>query len=171
MALGFANGKKLARWTRAGGAALALLAAGGCASIHDHRGYLIDQALLDSVQPGIDNRTSVERTLGRPTFVSQFGEPMWYYVAVDTKQVAFRTPHTVKETVLRVRFDQRGNVVGIDKAGMEHVARIHPEHKYTPTLGKRRSFLEDLFGNIGTVGAAGLGGPGGGAPGTGPNGS
>ncbi len=36
---------------------------GACSSIKDHRGYLVDQPLLDSVQPGIDNRQSVERTL------------------------------------------------------------------------------------------------------------
>jgi len=154
----------------------AALAAGGCASIRDHRGYLIDQTLLDSVQPGIDNKVSVERTLGRPTFVSQFGEPAWYYVSVDTRQVAFRTPKTTKQMVLRVRFDPRGNVAGIDKAGMEHVATIHPDNKSTPTLGRHRSFIEDLFGNIGAVGAGGMGGGpggqgGGGGPGTGPNGS
>ena len=38
---------------------------GACSSIKDTRGYLVDQPLLDSVQPGIDNRQSVERTLGR----------------------------------------------------------------------------------------------------------
>lgn len=176
MALGNGYGKRAAGGRA--GVLLALAAAaallGGCASIRDHRGYLVDQALVDSVQPGIDNRLSVERTLGRPTFVSQFGEPAWYYVAMDTRQVAFRTPQTTKQIVLRVRFDPAGNVLAVDKAGMEHVARIKPDHKYTPTLGKRRSFLEDLFGNIGAVGAGNVGGGpggGGGAPGTGPNGS
>ena len=78
----------------------------GCSSITEHRGYIVDEALLQAVQPGIDNRTSVEGTLGRPTFTSQFGQP---------------------------------------------------------TLGRDRGFLEDLFGNIGQVGAAGMGG--GAAPG------
>jgi outer membrane protein assembly factor BamE (lipoprotein component of BamABCDE complex) len=149
---------------------------GGCTAIHDHRGFIIDQALLDSVQPGIDNRLSVERTLGRPTFSSQFGVPAWYYVAIDTRQLPFGRPHTTKETVLRVRFDARGNVVALDKAGIDHVVRLNPDHASTPTLGRNRSFIEDLFGNIGSVGAGGLGGApgaggGSGAPGTGPNGS
>ena len=153
----------------------AALAAGGCTSIHDHRGYLVDQALVDSVQPGNDNRFSVERTLGRPTFASQFGEPMWYYIATDTKQTAFHTPRAEKQIVLRVRFDAKGNVSAVDKAGMERVVRLNPDHKITPTLGRKRTFLEDLFGNIGTVGAGGgpatSGGSGGGRGGGGPNGS
>jgi outer membrane protein assembly factor BamE (lipoprotein component of BamABCDE complex) len=144
---------------------------GGCASIRDHRGYLIDTALVDSVQPRVDNRISVERTLGRPTWISQFGSKDWYYVSVDTKQAAFKRPHTYQQTVLRVRFDPSGNVAAIDRAGMEKVARISPEGKSTPTLGRDRSFLEDLFGNIGAVGAPGMGGGSGPAPGGGPNGS
>ncbi len=141
---------------------------GGCASIKDHRGYLVDQTLLDAVQPGIDNRTSVERTLGRPTFVSQFGNKDWYYVSMDTKRPPFQQPRTYQQTVLRVRFDGAGNVAGIDKAGAEKVARLDPDGDKTPTLGRDRSFLQDLFGNVGAVGAPGAA-PVGGGPG--PNGS
>lgn len=151
-------------------AAVLAALAGGCASIKDHRGYIIDQALIDSVQPGIDNRTSVERALGRPTFTSQFGQPAWYYVSVNTRQRPFAGARTTDQTVLRIRFDEKGNVAAVDKAGAEKVARLDPDGKKTPTLGRDRGFLEDLFGNIGTVGAPGMGG-GGGAPGGGPNGS
>ena len=38
--------------------------------------------------------------------------------------------------------------------------KLHPEGDKTPVLGKERSFLEDLFGNIGAVGAAAPGGAG-----------
>ncbi|MFC3592623.1 outer membrane protein assembly factor BamE [Novosphingobium piscinae] len=153
-----------------GGAVLAALA--GCSSIQDHRGYLIDQALIDSVQPGVDNKLSVERTLGRPTFVAQFGAPAWYYVSIDTRQAAFTRPQPKQQTILRITFDDAGNVSGIDKRGVEKVVRLDPDGHKTPTLGRDRSFLEDLFGNIGAVGAAGMGGPAqGGNTGTGPNGS
>jgi outer membrane protein assembly factor BamE (lipoprotein component of BamABCDE complex) len=153
------------------GAALSLgVLLGGCASIKDHRGYLVDQTLLDAVQPGIDNRTSVERTLGRPTFVSQFGTKDWYYISMDTKQPAFTRPRTFQQIALRVRFDAAGNVVGIDRTGMDKVARIDPDGHRTPTLGRDRSFFEDLFGNVGAVGAPGAGGPSG-PSGPGPNGS
>ncbi len=161
------------RLMRAGLAAIVAVAAlSGCASIKDHRGYLVDTALLDAVQPGIDNKTSVERSLGRPTFVSEWGQKDWYYVSVDTKQAAFARPRTASQTILKVTFDPAGNVANVERIGMEKVARIDPDGNKTPTLGRERTFLEDLFGNIGTVGT-GMGGPGGGGggPGTGPNGS
>jgi outer membrane protein assembly factor BamE (lipoprotein component of BamABCDE complex) len=150
-------------------ASLGLVAlASGCTSISDHRGYIIDQALVDAIQPGIDNRTSVERTLGRPTFISQFGAKDWYYLSQTVKTPPFRRPRTSEQTVYRVRFDAGENVAAVDKRGMEQVAHLSPEGDKTPTLGRQRGLLEDLFGNVGTVGAAGAGAPVGGG---GPNGS
>ena len=150
------------------GLAAVTLALGACASIKDHRGYIVDQALLDSVMPGVDNRMSVERTLGRPTYVSQFGRQDWYYISTNTRQRAFTRPQAQDQLLVHIAFDDKGNVASIERTGMEKVAKFDPDHDKTPTLGRQRSFLEDLFGNIGQVGApggAGQGGPGG------PNGS
>ena len=130
----------------------------GCSSITEHRGYSVDEALLQAVQPGIDNRTSVEGTLGRPTFTSQFGQPTWYYVSSMTEQKPFGSPRIERHTVLAVTFDEAGNVVSAERSGVDQVARIDPDSDETPTLGRDRGFLEDLFGNIGQVGAAGMGG-------------
>lgn len=144
------------------------MALSGCARIRTHQGYLADDLLVDSIQPGIDNRASVEGTLGRPTFVSEFGDKDWYYVSRDMRQLAFSSPEPVKQTVLRVRFDAAGNVTGIDKRGLEQVADISPKDGRTPTLGRDRTLLQEIFGNIGAVGAPGAGG---GAGAGGPNGS
>jgi outer membrane protein assembly factor BamE (lipoprotein component of BamABCDE complex) len=135
----------------------------GCASIKDHRGYLADPALVLSIQPGVDNRQSVEKTLGRPTFTSQFGQPAWYYIATDTAQAPFGSPRATDQTVLKVTFDGAGNVATVDRTGKDKIVYLSPNSDKTPTLGRNRGFFEDLFGNIGAVGAAG---PGGGQPGT-----
>ena len=130
------------------------LLAGGCSAIPAHRGYLADQVLVDSVQPGIDNRTSVEQTLGRPSFTSQFGDPVWYYVSSNTAEKPFNTPKIIQHMVLAVHFDPTGNVSELDRSGMDQVVRLEPDSDATPTLGRERSFFEDLFGNIGQVGGA-----------------
>ena len=149
-------------WMRIGAVAGAALLASGCVQIQGHRGYLADEVLLQSVQPGIDDRTSVERTLGRPSFVGQFGEPVWYYVSSTTGQKPFRKPRITAHTVLAVHFDQSDNVIATERTGLEQIARIDPESDETPTLGRNRSFFQDLFGNIGQVGAGAPGGGGGG---------
>lgn len=147
------------------GAALALvMAATGCTSIQERRGYLADTLLYNGIRAGIDNQRSVEATLGRPTFTSQFGEPTWYYVSSTTGLRPFGSPKIQDQAVLAVRFDTVGNVSAIDRSGLERVVYLSPEGEETPTLGRERGFLEDLFGNIGAVGAAGT------APQGGPNG-
>lgn len=139
----------------------ALLALAGCSSIRESRGFVNDPILVRTVQPGIDNRRSVEATLGRPTFESQYGEKTWYYIASVTGRRPFVRPRIREHAVLTVRFDDAGNVASVDTKGMEEVVYLSPDGDKTPTLGRERGFLEDLFGNIGQVGAPGAGGPGG----------
>ena len=142
---------------------LAASLAGGCAQTRSHQGYVVDADLVNSVQPGVDNRTSVLQTLGRPSFASQFGGGDWYYVARDSKNYQFRNPHPVGQLTLRIGFDAAGTVSSIRKGDLAQVASISPDGRTTPTLGRKRGFFDDLFGNIGTVGAAGsTGGSGGG---------
>lgn len=150
---------KLGGFTKVTVAAAAMLA--GCSQIHQHKGVVLDSQLVSAIQPGVDNKDSVEKALGRPTFVGQFTPNDWYYVSRDVNAVAFRNPRVTRETVLIVRFDQKGNVASIQRTGKELVMNIGPAHRQTPTLGKKRSFFEELFGNIGSVGTA-LPGQGGG---------
>ena len=135
------------------------LGLGGCTSIRESRGYITDQVLLDAIQPGIDNQRSVEGTLGRPTFTSQYGEPTWYYVSSVTGRRPFVRPRIRNHGVLAVKFDGQGNVESVERSGIEDVVYLSPDGDKTPTLGRERGFLEDLFGNIGQVGAPGAGGP------------
>jgi outer membrane protein assembly factor BamE (lipoprotein component of BamABCDE complex) len=149
---------------RIGAVVAAAMLVTGCHSITNHKGYLADELLMRSVQPGVDNRESVRRTLGQPSFTSQFGEPVWYYITSTTSQRPFTTPKITGHTVLAVRFDAAGNVLAADRSGIDQVAYISPDDDATPTLGRDRGFLEDLFGNIGQVGtgtgAANTGGGG-----------
>ena len=130
----------------------------GCAGVMAHKGAVIDPQLASSIQPGVDNKASVEKLLGRPSFTGQFNQNDWYYLSRDTKQVAFRNPRVRQQTVLMVAFDQGGNVVAVNRTGKEYVAGLDPSNRRTPTLGRKRSFFDEVFGNIGTMGVPG-GGP------------
>jgi len=128
--------KPTAVMLRVAAAGALVLLASGCASIRDHRGYIVDTALVDSVQPGIDNKQSVEKTLGRPTFISQFGTPTWYYISIFTKQRPFGRPSAKEELQLKISFDAAGRVIKVDRAGLEQVASISADRHKTPTLGR-----------------------------------
>ena len=136
------------------------LAASGCVPLRQHQGYIVDADLVNSVRPGVDNKESVLATLGKPSIAGQFGDRDWYYVARDTHNLAFRNPTPSAQLTLQVSFDEKGVVTAIRRGGKEQVASVSPYGKTTPTLGKKRGFFEDLFGNIGAVGAPGSGGGG-----------
>jgi outer membrane protein assembly factor BamE (lipoprotein component of BamABCDE complex) len=141
----------------AGALALPLLS-GGCTAIRDRQGFLIDDSLVSALQPGVDNKDSVMASIGRPSFTGEFDQNDWYYVSRNTRNMAFNAPKPESQTILHVRFDKAGNLLATDRKGMEQVASISPSSDKTPTLGRRRSMWQELFGNIGAVGAAGPGG-------------
>ena len=72
-----------------------------------------------------------------------------------TRNLGFNHPKPFSQIVLHVRFDEAGNVASVERTGMEQVASIDPMNDKTPTLGRNKSFFEELFGNIGQVGSVG----------------
>ena len=132
---------------------------GGCSSIgiKEHKGYVLDKELASTVQVGVDNKDSVTKTLGRPSFTGQFDPNDWYYVARDTKTVAFRSQRVLDQDVVHIRFDAAGNVAAINTTDEELIANIDPVNDKTPTLGRQRSFFDELFGNIGVLNQGALG--------------
>jgi outer membrane protein assembly factor BamE (lipoprotein component of BamABCDE complex) len=128
----------------------------GCAAVRAHKGVVLDPQLTSAIQPGVDNKDSVQKVLGTPSFTGAFLPNDWYYVSRDTKQVAFRNPRVAKQTILHVRFDAAGNVASIERTGKELVLNVDPSKRVTPTLGRQRSFFEEVFGGIGSVNSGGL---------------
>ena len=148
--------------------ALAIVGLGGGSKLRSHQGYVVDPDLVNSVRAGVDTKDSVMGTLGQPTFVGQFNTNEWYYVSRDSSNFAYNVPTPISQLTLKVTFDAAGNVTKVERTGLEKVSSVEPYGKSTPTLGRKRGFFQDLFGNIGTVGAGGLGGAGGaGGPGGG----
>ncbi|WP_199553487.1 outer membrane protein assembly factor BamE [Sandaracinobacteroides hominis] len=139
-----------------------LLGLGACAQrqIQNNQGYVADEELVASVQPGVDNKDSVSKALGRPTSIAQWDGNTWYYISRNTRQLAFARPVPKEQSILIVRFMADGTVAAVERRGMDQVANISPNNDKTPTLGREATLLEDLFGNIGSVSAGGGGGGG-----------
>lgn len=135
--------------------------ASGCSRTVTYQGYIADQTLTTGIAPGVDNRASVLATLGRPSFEGQFDDSDWYYVSRQSRSFAFALPRPSEQEVLHIRFDDTDNVALVERSGLEAISNISLYGRTTPTLGRDRGFFQDIFGNIGRVGAPM--GPGGGA--------
>ena len=138
-------------------AGVALLGACSSFGIREHKGYVLDKELASTVQVGVDNKESVAKTLGRPSFTGQFDANDWYYVSRDTRAVAFRSQKVLDQDVVHIRFDAAGNVASVNTTDETLVASINPVNDKTPTLGRQRSFFDELFGNIGVLNQGALG--------------
>ena len=144
-------------WLKLAAATAVAAMTAGCAGIRDHRGYILDKELTTNIQVGIDNKDSVIKTLGRPSFIGQFDANDWYYFSRDTKTSPFRTARVMDQALFHVRFDAAGNVASVGQTGKETVVAINPVNDKTPTLGRKRSFFDELFGNIGVLNSGALG--------------
>ena len=146
-------------WLKLAAATAVAAMTAGCAGIRDHRGYVLDKELATNIQVGVDNKDSVIKTLGRPSFIGQFNANDWYYLARDTKTSPFRTARVMDQALFHVRFDAAGTVASVGQTGKETIVAINPVNDKTPTLGRKRSFFDELFGNIGVLNSGALGQP------------
>jgi outer membrane protein assembly factor BamE (lipoprotein component of BamABCDE complex) len=101
--------------------------AAGCTPLRSHQGYIVDADLVNSIQPGVDNRQSVLATLGTPSFASQFNQGDWYYVSRDSRNLAFTPPKPRDQLTMQISFDQAGNVTTVRKSGIDQVVSLKPD--------------------------------------------
>ena len=145
-------------WIKLAAAVTALGLVSGCAmGVRDHRGFVIDKELSQGIQVGVDNKDSVTKTLGRPTFTGQFNQNDWYYVSQEARTVAFKSQKVEDQEVLHITFDAAGNVASVNRTDETLIASIDPNKDKTPTLGRKRGFFDELFGNIGVFNSGALG--------------
>ncbi|WP_262695051.1 outer membrane protein assembly factor BamE [Kordiimonas aquimaris] len=125
------------------------LALSACGDGRAVRGYVFDPQLADAIQPGVDNRISVESTLGTPTIKATFDDSTWYYVSTQVRIRPVFWPDPKEHRVLVVGFNDRGVVSSVNNLGLEDMREIEPVGDKTPTKGRRLNFFEQIFGSIG----------------------
>jgi outer membrane protein assembly factor BamE (lipoprotein component of BamABCDE complex) len=132
--------------------ALALMAA--CAPTSSYQGFqAIDKTPAD-VKVGEDNRTTVLAKLGTPTASSTFDKDTWFYMTQVSSKTAFYHPHVTKRDVVAISFTKGADqVAAVDTYTLKDGRVIAYNGRATPTRGRQMTFLEELFGNIGTVSA------------------
>ncbi|MFQ3622684.1 MAG: outer membrane protein assembly factor BamE [Acetobacteraceae bacterium] len=138
-------------------AMLPLGACGIAAPTRDQRGARFDTLQVGEIVPGVQTRSDVVALLGTPSVTAPFGEDAWFYVSSVTRNRVGRLPGVDEQTVVAIRFDERGVVREVRTLGLEDAQAVDPVERVTPTPGNDRSFLQLLFGNIGrfTPGGAG----------------
>ncbi len=131
------------------GAALTTAACGNGRAL---RGYVFDTELADAIQPGVDNRTSVETTLGTPTMKATFDDATWYYVSTTVRIRPIFWPDATEHRVLAVSFNDSGVVSDVNNFGLDDRREVTNVGDKTPTKGRKLNLFEQIFGSIGRFG-------------------
>ena len=126
----------------------------GCSPIKATRGNIVQDEKLVELQVGLSTVDDVVDVLGTPSTVATFDNSVWYYIGQRTERMAFFRPEVIERRILVVEFDPDTQILRsmeeLDYEDGQEVALIERE---TPTLGRRMTFLEQMFGNIGRFGA------------------
>ena len=126
----------------------------GCSPIQATRGNIVQDEKLVDLQVGVSTADDVVDILGTPSTVATFDNAVWYYIGQRTERIAFFRPEVIERRILVVEFDPDTLILQsmeeLDYEDGQEVALIERE---TPTLGRRMTFLEQMFGNIGRFGA------------------
>ena len=111
----------------------AALATTACGNSRAVRGYVFDTELADAIQPGVDNRTSVESTLGTPTMAATFDPNTWYYVSTTVRVRPVFWPDAQQHRVLVVAFNDRGVVSAVNNLDIDDMLEVDAVADRTPT--------------------------------------
>ena len=135
--------------------ALVFLSA-SCSPIVENRGYVFDEKLLDQIKVNETISNDVMDILGSPSTTSAIDASTWYYIYSKAETVAFYHPTVTERRVLAVSFDDDNKVNNLKYYGLEEGKIISYVDRTTPTRGRELTVLQQLFGNLGRLGAGSL---------------
>ena len=95
-----------------------------CISQKEIHGNLPEAELVSLLQVGKDNKETVSKILGQPTFRGALGDNSFYYVGTVNSKIAFLDPSVVEQYVLELSFDKNKlkNIFIYDKDRSMNVA-------------------------------------------------
>ena len=127
-----------------------------CSPIVENRGYVFDDKLISQIKVGETNAGQVLQILGTPSTTSTIDATTWYYIYSKAETVAFYHPTVTDRRVLAISFGDNNKVNNLKYYGLEEGKIISYVDRTTPTRGRELTVLQQLFGNLGRLGAGSL---------------
>ncbi|MBT05540.1 MAG: hypothetical protein CMM32_01270 [Rhodospirillaceae bacterium] len=126
-----------------------LLFGSGCQPRITTHGFMPRTDLIERLQLGEQSKNEIAVLLGSPTIIGTFDQDIWYYVTQTTENKFFFKPEIIDQEILALTFNEAGVLVSLEEKSMLDAIRIEPNAQQTPTVGRKLSLLQQLFGNFG----------------------
>ncbi len=135
---------------------LMLFSLNSCVSQKLVHGNLPDAQLVSILKIGIDSKKSTTQILGEPTFRGVLGDNSFYYVGTVNSKLAFLDPKLDTQFILEINFDKNNKLKKLFLYDEDESINVSMSSLETKHSGKKLTFLQQIFGNIG-VGSVGRG--------------
>ena len=145
----FSLGVNVRKTLRLACLASAITVISACSPTYRNYGYIPPQEDLDAIVVGVDTRSTVQQTLGSVGASSVIEEDAVYFVRSRVRTLALLEPEVIERQVVAVSFDQAGVVQNIETFGLEQGQIVQLSRRVTDSSVADRTFLRQLFGNIG----------------------
>ena len=119
-------------------------------------GNLPEAKLVSILKVGIDSKKTITQILGEPTFKGVLGDNSFYYVGTVNSKLAFFNPRLDSQFVLELNFDKNNKLKKLYLYDEKESIDVSMSSLETVHSGKKLTFLQQIFGNIG-VGSMGRG--------------
>ena len=135
---------------------LILFLLNSCISQKLIHGNLPEAELVSILKVGIDSKKTTTQILGEPTFKGVLGDNSFYYVGTVNSKLAFLDPELDSQFVLELNFDKNNKLKKLYLYDEKESIDVSMSSLETVHSGKKLTFLQQIFGNIG-VGSMGRG--------------
>lgn len=134
-------------------AAACVAGVAACVPSASYQGFQAIDANPHEVKVGTDTRATVLARLGTPTAKASFDKDSWFYLTQISDRTAFYKPQVIRRDITEIRFDKDTQVVkSVDVFTLKDGRVVAYNKRETPTRGRELTFLEQLFGNLSTIG-------------------
>ena len=115
-------------------------------------GNLPSADLVSIIKLGKDNKESISKILGEPSFKGTLGDNSFYYLGRVNSQIAFLKPDLEQQIILELNFDKKNNLKKIFVYDEKQTINIAMSPKETQLTGYKQSLLRQILGNFGMPG-------------------
>ena len=115
-------------------------------------GNLPSADLVSIIKLGKDNKESISKILGEPSFKGTLGDNSFYYLGRVNSQIAFLKPDLEQQIILELNFDKKNKLKKIFVYDEKQTINIAMSPKETQLTGYKQSLLRQILGNFGMPG-------------------
>lgn len=131
------------------GMAMAMICLSACEPMKTSRGHIEAQDLIEQIKVGSTDKEAVQKLLGSPSSISEFGEETWYYITVQKEAYGFFKPEITEQHITEIRFDDQDIVSATSNYELGDSKQVAIIEDITPTEGHSLTFIEQMLGNVG----------------------